>query len=324
MTEHTNETLVELIQKTKKPKDLKDYLSELYQQNYPYILMICKRYSGYAELDDLMQESFFGLRIAADRYEPDQNIPFINYAAIWIRQVINRYIENCGNAIRIPSNQYRIIIKYHTTRKHFQQEHGRYPSDDEIMQLMGLKNKAQLKKIKDDADILFPLSIDNKVCSEDGTETFADIIPDPVDKYEELQDQIDDDIKKRDIWDEVDKLDDRKAEIIKKRFRDDMTLKQIGDSLGISSEAIRQSQDKALRRLSRSRKLRIYADDYLSAMAYSGTSLKAYMNTRTSSTEKTAIESYERTIHIYAKTTENRIAKMKRNISKHLKMESCK
>ena len=117
MEKQTNETLVDIIRNEKSADQMK-HLADLYQQNYPYIMRICKKYSGHEELDDLMQEAFFGLRIAVDRYEADQGTPFINYAAIWIEQVIQRYIENCGNVIRVPTYLHTNIIKYVLPKNH--------------------------------------------------------------------------------------------------------------------------------------------------------------------------------------------------------------
>ena len=318
MTEHTNETLVELIRSTSKKSDQSKYLAELYEQNYPYILKVCKRFSGHEELDDLMQEAFFGLRIAADRYDPDQGTPFINYAAIWIEQAIQRYLENCGNTIRVPSYLYRSIIKYIQTERAFIQDHGRKPTDQELIELLSLKNPAQLKRIKDRIDILNLLSLDKAIISEDASETFADTLPDPVDYYEEMTEQMDAERKKQDVWDEVDTLDNKKAEIIRKRFRDNMTLEQIGEYFGNSQEGIRQLQNNALKKLARSKKLRKYAEDYLSAKAYSGISLTAYLNTGTSATERTAIESYEHNIQNHVRGTERRLSRMKKRIAAEL------
>lgn len=56
------------------------------------------------ELDDLINESFFGLRTAALKYDPDNKVgaAFSTYAAFWIKQTIRRFIGNHGSTIRIP------------------------------------------------------------------------------------------------------------------------------------------------------------------------------------------------------------------------------
>ena len=313
MTEHTNEALIELIRSTTESKDRMDYLAELYQQNYLYIVKICKKYSGHAELDDLMQESFFGLRIAAEKYEADQGTPFINYAAIWIEQAIRRYIEKCGNVIRVPSYMHNSIIKYLTTEKTFIKDHGRQPSDQELCEILSMDVK-QLKNVKERIEILYPLSIDRKINTEEGTETYADILPDPVDHYEEIQDRMDADQKRRVVWEEVEHLKDNQAEIIKQYYRDGLLLSSIAESRGVSPEAVRQIKDKGIKNLRKSSRLKQYAEEYLSARAFSGIGLRAFINTNTSATERTAIESYENTIENYAYNTERRMKRMKKSM----------
>lgn len=94
MTERTNEVLVKLFQDATDHRERMDYLKELYQDNYLFILKVCRKFSAFEEIDDLTQEAFLGLRIAVERYDPDQGVPFVNYAAIWIEQALRRYLEN--------------------------------------------------------------------------------------------------------------------------------------------------------------------------------------------------------------------------------------
>ena len=326
MTEYTNETLVDLIKTATEKADRKEYLEALYQQNYMYIRKMCKRYagrSGQDDIDDLTQEAFFGLRVAVDRYDPEQGTPFINYAATWIDQVLHRYLENCGNVIRVPTYLYNSILKYRKTEKVFLQDHGRMPTDDELIELMSLKDHAQLRRIKDRADILGSLSLDKQVISEDGAETFADVIPDPADHYEEVTDQMDEDQKRREVWEEVDALGDRKAKVVKMRFRDNMTLEAIGEVYGVSRERARQIQNAALKELSRSEKLRMWngSDDYLSAKAYSGTGLSTFRNTGMSSPERAVIDIYNQSVRSHVRKTERRYKRMQKKTTSPMMMD---
>ncbi len=54
-----------------KPEHCRGY-SQLWQQTKAYIYKVAKRYSGYAEMDDLMQEGYLGLNAAVEHYKPDQ------------------------------------------------------------------------------------------------------------------------------------------------------------------------------------------------------------------------------------------------------------
>lgn len=86
----SNEDLVLMIQRN---EDKARHLGELYEQNRGIIAIIAKRYSEYAEIEDLMQESFFGLSEAAARWDPEAGTRFISYASYWIRAAIISYLR---------------------------------------------------------------------------------------------------------------------------------------------------------------------------------------------------------------------------------------
>lgn len=86
----SNEDLVLMIQGN---EDKARHLGELYEQNRGAIAIIAKRYSEYAEMEDLMQESFFGLSEAAARWDPEAGASFLTYAGYWIRAAIINYLR---------------------------------------------------------------------------------------------------------------------------------------------------------------------------------------------------------------------------------------
>ena len=95
----TNEQLVALI---RAGENEADNMLKLWNRNKGFVFKTAKKYSGYAEMDDLMQEGYLGLSEAVRYYDAEKGVPFINYAALWIRQAMQRYIDNSGNVVRIP------------------------------------------------------------------------------------------------------------------------------------------------------------------------------------------------------------------------------
>ena len=73
-------------------------LGELWQQNRGYIYTLAKKLhnpdSRVREIDDFMQEGFFGLCKAAEKFDPQKGVVFIAYAGYWIRQAMQRSITN--------------------------------------------------------------------------------------------------------------------------------------------------------------------------------------------------------------------------------------
>ena len=79
-----------------------DNMLKLWQQTEGFIAKLAMSYQGYAELEDLKQEGYIGLCEAVRQYDAGKGVPFINYAAFWIRQAMRRYIDNCCGVVRLP------------------------------------------------------------------------------------------------------------------------------------------------------------------------------------------------------------------------------
>lgn len=311
MTEYTNETLVNLIREAKSGTEQNNYLIMLYQQNHPIIAKICRKFTSYAEFDDLMQEAFFGVKNAVEQYDYDKGVPFINYANIHIEAIIYKYLENNGYAIRIPSNIYFNLIKYSKAELTFIRDHGRHPSDQELKELLSL-NLDQLKKIKEYADVLKMISFDKQINSEDGSAAFADIVPDPIDCYEEITDKIDADQKSKVLWEEVQRLKDDQSQVITKHYRDSVPLSSMAKSMGISCEAVRQIKLRGLKSLRNSKRIQQYANEYTSAKAYSGTGFASFIHSGSSATERVAINNYNRDLERFIRETKREIRRIER------------
>ena len=87
----TNEQIVE---KIRSGCSTVKYLEMLYQKNLPLIKKFIKPYTAYEQEEDLLQEAYFGLLEAVNRYETSENVKFMTYARFWIRQVVRQYVEN--------------------------------------------------------------------------------------------------------------------------------------------------------------------------------------------------------------------------------------
>lgn len=88
MLQLSNEQIVKLIKSGQT-----QLYDDLYQQNKRFIHMIAKRYSGYADIEDLEQECFLALYDAIEKFEPDRGYKFLSYCAWWLKQRCTRYIQ---------------------------------------------------------------------------------------------------------------------------------------------------------------------------------------------------------------------------------------
>lgn len=96
------------------------------------------------------------------------------------------------------------------------------------------------------------------------------------------------------LWECVDSLPGRQPKVIRKQYQDNMTMTEIGREYGVSCEAVRQDQSKALRELrkpKRSNRLRPFLpeEDRIYSMGLVGNGAERFNRTWTSSTERTVI-----------------------------------
>ena len=257
----------------------KEALEKLYSQNTGMIEKIIRKYSSVEELDDLRQEAYFGIVKAAQLWEPEKDCQFISYAAYWVMAVVHRYIEECSGVIRIPSNKRALMRRYHKEVNGYRVRFGKYPSDKELCTLLGL-TQDQLERLKADIQASRIRSTSEIVGGENDDLTLEDTIADETDQYEAVIDQIQHDQLSDTLWSCVDDLSPQQADVIRGRYKDGRTLKECGESLGVSPERARQIEQNAIRELRKTRytkRLRPYLTDQAAySMGLKSTGLSSF------------------------------------------------
>lgn len=245
----TNEELVTRIQAGEK-----DLIGQLYEQNKGLIAKLATVYHGREDPDDLKQEGYFGLVTAVNLWDPGAGVPFGTYAAIWIKQVMRRYIDNCGSSIRFPSSRRQRIAQYARAVNRFRVTLGRNPTARELMESLGI-DAARLRTLQADAAALRLRSLNEIIYhNDDGDITLEDTLQDPEDRLEAVLDEVQADELTKILWGAVDQLKKQQADVLRLRYGSNATLKECADKLGVSAERIRMIEKDALRSLKRSRK----------------------------------------------------------------------
>ena len=286
-----NEELVKLIQNG---TNVTENMQQLWQQNQGFIFKIAIQYQNMSELDDLIQESYFGLCKAVDHYNPDMDASFIRYASFWIRQQLIRYIKK-NKTVRIPEHTHGKIREYKKAVQQWQQRYHREPTEAEISDYIGIDGKT-LEEIKRSALMGKIGSLDVPV-GEESDGTLYDLIPSGMDDKEDVLNKVANEELAEVLWGMVEELPGQQSEVLKMRFKDNMKLREIGAVYGFSIDWARQIENKGLRTLrnpKRSRILREFLDDeriYNSALHGNGVS--SFSNTWTSSTERIALKRIE-------------------------------
>ena len=232
----TNEELVSLIQQG---ENVSENMGILYQQNYYLIRNIVYTLSECAEIDDLMQEAYFGIVDAVDHYDPSFGTKFMSYATYRIRMHCIRYIENHGRTKRIPVHLLQKIRNYQKLIA----EYGGDVDADTV--------KEELHLTQEQYDLMMQTIMTNDCVSLDsivaGTEdiTVGDSIPDDIDIEQDAVEKVMCD----QLWNQVNTLDDRKKAVILKRYKEGETIDSIANEFQVSNTRIRQLEKKALEQL---------------------------------------------------------------------------
>lgn len=235
---------------------------KLYRQNLGAIQKLANKFHGLEDSEDLKQEAYIGLIRAVELWEPKQNSSFITYAFFWIKQSMLRYVYQNSGLVRIPIHQKTKIHQYNKAVTSIQSRFGRNPSKHEIMAMLEITSE-QYEQLRKDALAIRVRSTSEPV-GEDEESSLEDFIPDESDQMEDVIEKIQKEELAKELWDQVDRLPESEASVIRTRYCNDLTLKQCGDALGMSSEHVRQLHDRAIRTLRKpsvAKRLRPYLTD---------------------------------------------------------------
>lgn len=250
------ESIIRTIQKARveieQPKD------ELVQRNLRLVVDVAKRYLGRGlGFLDLVQEGNIGLMKAAERFEYTRGFKFSTYATWWIRQGITRAVADQSRTIRVPVHTNEASTKIAKTSQRLAQQLDREPSLAEIGRELDMTPERVQETIE---SFLDPISLDAP--SADGETELGELIPD-IDGQSPDEEVM---RKSNAQWLEqiLQVLTPREREVVQLRFGigvdESWTLEQVGRSMNVTRERIRQIEVVALKKLKESHVKAMLAD----------------------------------------------------------------
>lgn len=236
-------------------------LERLVSANLRFVVSVAKQYQNKSlSLNDLINEGNLGLVKAAQRFDESKGFKFISYAVWWIRQSIIKALAEQSRLVRLPSNKLGSLMKINKAFSDLEQQYEREPSPEELAEFLDAKPE----------EIVNTLGISGTHVSFDApfqegeSNSLLDVIQDgnaeQADRRMEYQESL-----KKETEISLAALSKTQRDVIKLHFGlgggEAMSLDDIGESLNLSKERVRQIRDQAITKLrgsSRSKSLKSF------------------------------------------------------------------
>ncbi len=218
--------------------------------NLRLVVNIARAYTGKGlPLPDLIEEGNLGLLRAVEGFDPEMNTRFSTYASYWIKQSIKRALVNSAKTIRIPAYMVELLTKWRRATAKLTDELGRPPTSEEVAKDLQLPKK-KLRIVKK------AIQLYNSTPQTDQPEggwSLGEMVADERTKGPD-EELIESDNLVH-VYEMLETMDPREATILRMRFglddADPRTLKEIGESLGLTRERVRQIENEALNKLAK-------------------------------------------------------------------------
>ena len=226
----------------------RDARARMIEANLRLVVKIARDYVGRGMvLDDLIGEGNLGLIRAAEEFDPRFGTRFSTYASYWIKQAIRHALINTTATIRLPAHMVNLLTKWRRTERALTRERGCAPTADQVAVDLGLTDaqRVLVEKARRATQLRLESGTDEAGVgwsASDASETAC--APDAM---------LEADDERKSLLRRMQRLDERERSILTLRFGLEgempLTLKEVGQRLGVTREWVRKIEIRAVRKL---------------------------------------------------------------------------
>jgi RNA polymerase sigma-B factor len=195
-------------------------------------------------LEDLTQVACVGLMKALDRFDPSHGSRFVSYAVPTILGELKRHFRDRGWALHVPRGVQERALRVTATAERLAKRLGRSPTVREVAQAAGMSTEQALEAMEAAAAYeTTSLEAPGRPTDDGESQSLADTMGADEHGYEVVE-------LASVLAPGVGGLQPREREILRLRFEEDLTQREIGERLGISQMHVSRLLRRALARVS--------------------------------------------------------------------------